>query len=56
MRMLIVVCSLFILAMCALFNLALHLKRGDVKALDFVQASAAAISYIGVAYFWYTTM
>ena len=56
MRMLFCVCALFVLAMCSLFNLALHMKKGDVKALDFAQASITTISYIGVAYFWYATM
>lgn len=56
MRMLFVVCSLFVCMALAMANLVWHLHKRDVSATDFVQASITLISYVGVSYFWYTTM
>lgn len=56
MRELIVVCALFLMMMLSLGHLLWHLKKGDVRALDFAQVAATSIAYIGASYAWYLSM
>ena len=54
MKLMISTLILFIFMMLANCHLAWHLRKGDVSALDFIQAALTSISYIGVSYLWFT--